>query len=114
MDETTVSLSNDSRLIDDIETTFKDVSILSGRIRNFLTTGVGGNPLPLYADFKKGFDFLFTLTSDHKDIRDKEILKSIETWLDCPEISSDEMWAGLKLFRAYKTQLFYSKLLRYV
>ena len=114
MDEATVSLSNDSRLIDDIETTFKDVSILSAQIRNILTTGIGGNPIPLYVDFKRNFDFLFTMSSDHKDIRKKELLEEIIIWRDKPGISVPEIQKGLKLFENYKSLLFDGKLLRFV
>ena len=114
MDETTVSLSNDSILVDDIETTFKTTSMLAARIRNIFTTGMGGNPLPLYIEFKVQFDFLFTMSSDHKSIREKDINKKIVVWRDAPGLSYPQMANGLKLFEEYKTQLFKGQLLRYM
>lgn len=114
MDETTVSLSNDSILVDDIETTFKNTAMLAARIRNIFTTGMGGNPLPLYIEFKVQFDFLFTMSSDHKSIREKDINKKIVVWRDAPGISYPQMVNGLKLFEEYITYLFQGNLLRYM
>jgi len=113
MDESTVSLSNDSILIDDIETVFKNTSILSARIRNILTTGIGGNPIPLYVNFKEQFDFLFSISSDHKSIRESELIEEITTWRDKKGLTALEIIHGLKLFEQYKTQLFKGQLLRY-
>jgi hypothetical protein len=113
MDESTVSLSNDSILIDDIETTFKYASNLSEDIRNILTTGTGGNPIPLYLTFKKQFSFLFAMSSDHKDIRESELIKEITTWRDKKGLRASEIIHGLKLFEQYKTELFRGQLLRY-
>ena len=114
MGESTVSLSNDSVLIDDIETVFKNTSILSARIRNILNTGMGGNPIPLYVAFKEQFDFLFTMSSDHKCIRDLKLNKDVVKWRDTPGLSYQQIVEGLKLFEQYKTQLFKGQLLRYM
>jgi hypothetical protein len=114
MDESTVSLSNDSRLVDDIETVFKDISILSARIRNILTTGIGGNPIPLYVEFKGQFDFLFCMSSDHKNIREMELKGEIVAWRDKAGISYPQIIQGLKLFEQYKTELFKGQLLRFM
>lgn len=109
-----VSLANDSRLVDDIESVFKTTSMFAARIRNIFTTGMGGNPLPLYIEFKVQFDFLFTMSSDHKSIRGKDINKKIVVWRDAPGLSYPQMTNGLKLFEEYKTQLFKAQLLRYM
>ena len=113
MVESTISLSNDSILIDDIETVFKDTSILAAKIRNILTTGMGGNPIPLYVNFKEQFDFLFSMSSDHKSIRELDLIEEITTWRDKKGLKGSEVIHGLKLFEQYKTQLFKGQLLRY-
>lgn len=113
MSDPTVSLSNDSRLVDDIESVFKNTSILAAEIRNILTTGIGGNPFPMYVEFKKQFDFLLSMSSDHKSIRELEIIDDIKSWRDKRGLSVADILNGLNLFDKYKTQLFKSNILRY-
>lgn len=113
MGESTVSLSNDSVLIDDIETVFKYTGMLAESIRGIFNTGMGGNPIPVYIEFKKQFSFLYCMSSDHKDIRNKTVLSDISKWRDEPGISVLQMMTGLKLFEQYKTELFKGQLLKY-
>jgi hypothetical protein len=100
--------------VDDIEIVFKTTSMLAARIRNIFNTGMGGNPFPLYIEFKVQFDFLFTMSCDHKSIREKDINKKVMVWRDAPGLSYLQMVNGLKLFEEYKTQLFKAQLLRYM
>lgn len=114
MIDQSVSQANTSILVDDIETVFKNTSMLSAKIRNILTTGMGGNPVSLYIEFKVQFDFLFMMSSDHKNIRGNDIIKRIVEWRDAPGLSYTQIVTGLKLFETYKTVLFEVQLLRYM
>lgn len=111
--ETVVSLANDSKLVDDIETVFKTTAILSAKIRNILSTGMGGNPIPLYREFKEHFDFLFMLSCDHKSLRDQDINNKIKSWRSTPGMSYESIKSGIRLFDDYKSLLFKYQILRF-
>ena len=113
MVDSSVSLSNTSVLVNDIELSFKYASQLSAKIRIILTTGIGGNPFSLYLKFKEQFDILYCLSSDHKNMRDTDLNNEIVLWRDKPGLTANDMTHGLKLFDKYKTQLFSVQLLRY-
>lgn len=113
--ETVVSLANDSKLVDDIEAVFKTTTMLSAKIRNILSTGVGGNPIPLYREFKEYFDFLFMLSCDYNMIRDQgnDITDKIKSWRSTTGMSYGSIKTGLKLFDEYKSMLFRYQILRF-
>lgn len=111
--ESGTQLYGESKLTDDIEIVFKNSATLSAKIRNILMTGIGGNPIPLYVQFKEQFDFLFMMTSTHTSIKNNGISQKIISWRDTPGMSYKQIIKGLSLFEQYKDKLFEGKLLRF-
>lgn len=106
-------LYGESKLTDDVEILFKNSATLSSKIRSILTTGIGGNPIPLYITFKQQFDFLFMMTSMHTSVKNDDIKRQITSWRDTPGLSHKQIQKGLNLFEQYKDKLFEGKLLRF-
>ena len=100
-----------STIVDDITDTFTQTARLSAVIRNMLVDGAGGNPVACYSRFKKLFNYLYDLSSDHKAMINNETKKAFLKWRDTPLTHSDDIFEGLKLFDTYKSELFGAQLL---
>ena len=113
MSETSTEHPN-STIVDDIIETFTQTARISSALRNMLVDGAGGNPVTCYRKFKKSFNYLYDLSSDHKEMANDETKKAFQKWRDTPAnmlITSDEIFKGLKLFDTYKSELFGAQLL---
>ncbi|HUX55903.1 MAG TPA: hypothetical protein VMV77_02940 [Bacteroidales bacterium] len=105
--------NHNSTIVNDIIETFTYTAMLSTEIRNMLIDRAGGNPVSCYLRFKKSFNYLYMLSSDHKDMINSETKKLFLTWRDKTLTGSEDIHIGLKLFDTYKTELYAAHLLTF-
>ena len=110
--ETTLSPEYDTSLKRNIEVVFLSICLDVSFLRVYFTTKAPGAVYPRFRQFKEGFDYLFTLSSNKKELN-QDIVKRAKEWLDKPSKESKEsVFTGIKLFEEYKAELFKQNILK--